>query len=94
MRLDEVISALTKMWKGMLTVDGMYTADGAAQRIRYINILKDYMYAEDPAGFMACTQRTLGGRDGDMMVDILEELFAELDVPGRDINSFERAYLI
>jgi len=93
-RLDEVTAALTRMWRRLLAVDTMYTAEGTSRRIFYINSLKHELACDNPKGFIDFTQEVLAGWHGDTMVDLLEELYVELGLSDKtDIDAFKQAYL-
>ena len=68
------------MRQRLMKIDGAYTADQAQDRLRVISHMRDEVLTENPVNFTNYCQRHLAGRagDGDLMVDLLEELQEEL----------------
>jgi len=95
MKFGEVISALAIMRNSLMTsVDIGYSADEVYDRLRFINQMRDYVFADNATGFVDYTQTLLAGQYGDTMCDLLEELFAQLDVKDRDIDNFIADFLL
>jgi hypothetical protein len=78
MQVDTILSVLAIARQRLMRIDGPYTADQAQHRLRIISVMRDYALAEDGTRFASYCQRTLMGTDGDIMCDLLEELYEDL----------------
>jgi hypothetical protein len=78
MLVDTMLAALATMRQRLMRVDGAYTADGAQRRLNVISSMRDFVRTADAACFADYCQRNLAGPMGDLMVDVLEELYEEL----------------
>jgi hypothetical protein len=78
MLVDTMLAALATMRQRLMRVDGAYTADGAQRRLNVISSMRDFVRTADAACFADYCQRNLTGPMGDLMVDVLEELYEEL----------------
>jgi hypothetical protein len=78
MLVDTMLAALATMRQRLMRVDGAYTADGAQRRLNVISSMRTFVRTADAACFADYCQRNLAGGMGDLMVDVLEELYEEL----------------
>ena len=78
MQVDAILSTLAIARQRLMCIDGAYTANQAQHRLNIISVMRDYALEEDGTGFASFCQRTLAGTDGDIMVDLLEELYEDL----------------
>ena len=78
MLVDTMLEALAVMRQRMMQVDGPYSANGAQRRLNVIGSMRDYVKTGDAQCFGDYCQRNLAGPMGDLMVDVLEELYEEL----------------
>ena len=78
MLVDTMLEALAVMRQRMMQVDGPYSANGAQRRLNVIGSMRDYVKTGDAQCFGDYCQRNLSGPMGDLMVDVLEELYEEL----------------
>lgn len=94
MLVDTMLAALATMRQRLMRVDGAYTADGAQRRLNVISSMRDYARTGDAACFADYCQRNLAGGMGDLMVDVLEELYEELGLKSSDTwDEFEALFL-
>lgn len=80
MLVDTILAALATMRQRLMRVDGAYTAEQAQQRLVIIGNMRDYVREDDARGFSHYCQRNLEGDLGDLMVDLLDELWEELNL--------------
>jgi hypothetical protein len=73
-----MLGALARMRQRLMQVDGAYTANQAQRRLNVISSMRDYVRTGDAECFSEYCQRNLAGQMGDLMVDMLEELYEEL----------------
>lgn len=78
MLVDTMLAALATMRQRLMCVDGAYTANQAQRRLNVISTMRDYVRTGDAECFSDYCQRNLVGPTGDLMVDLLEELYEEL----------------
>jgi site-specific recombinase len=89
-----MLAALATMRQRLMRVDGAYTADQAQRRLNVISSMRDYVRTGDADCFADYCQRNLAGPMGDMMVDMLEELYEELGLKYSDTwDLFEALFL-
>jgi hypothetical protein len=94
MLVDTMLAALATMRQRLMQVDGAYTADQAQRRLNVISSMRDYVRTADAQCFSEYCQRNLTGGMGDLMVDVLEELYEELGLKCSDTwDDFEALFL-
>jgi hypothetical protein len=94
MLVDTMLAALATMRQHLMQVDTAYTANAAQRRLNVISTMRDYVRTGDAECFSDYCQRTLAGPLGDLMVDLLEELYEELGMQGDATwDEFEQQFL-
>ena len=94
MLVDTMLAALAVMRQRMMQVDGPYSANGAQRRLNVIGSMRDYVKTGDAQCFGDYCQRNLAGPMGDLMVDVLEELYEELGLGFDGVwDDFEAQFL-
>jgi len=78
MQTDQLLSAFANICHRMMIIGGAYDADQVRQRLLTLSVMRDHVRDEDAAGFTKYCQQKLAGAYGDMMVDMLDELYEEL----------------
>jgi hypothetical protein len=94
MLVDTMLAALATMRQRLMQVDGAYTADQAQRRLNVISSMRDYVRTGDAECFTDYCQRNLAGPMGDLMCDMLDTLYEELDMPFESTwDEFEAQFL-
>lgn len=94
MLVDTMLAALATMRQRLMRVDSEYGAHGAQRRLNVISSMRDYVRTGDAECFSDYCQRVLAGPVGDLMVDLLEELYEELGMQGDAMwDEFEAQFL-
>ncbi len=78
MQVDKMLAALAVMRQRMMQVDGAYSADGAQRRLNMVGSMRSYVLTSDAKCFSDYCQRMLAGGSGDLISDVLDELWEEL----------------
>jgi hypothetical protein len=94
MLVDTMLAALATMRQRLMQVDGAYSANATQRRLNVISSMRDYVRTGDAVCFADYCQRNLAGPMGDLMVDVLEELYEELGLKCSDTwDNFEALFL-
>jgi hypothetical protein len=94
MLVDTMLAALATMRQRLMQVDGAYSANATQRRLNVISSMRDYVRTDDAVCFADYCQRNLAGPMGDLMVDVLEELYEELGLKCSDTwDNFEALFL-
>lgn len=101
MKVDELLAALAVMRQRLMQVDTAYSADGVQRRLNTISSMRSYVITADAQCFTDYCQRMLASTAGDLISDILDELWEELglgcevatwdDFEGQFLNTKEAA---
>ena len=94
MLVDTMLAALAVMRQRLMRVDTAYSPNATQRRLNMIGSMRDYVRTGDADCFSTYCQTTLAGPQGDLMVDVLEELQLELGMPHTAMwDDFEHQYL-
>jgi hypothetical protein len=77
-----------------MRVDTAYSPNSTQRRLNMISSMRDYVRTGDGDCFTTYCQTTLAGPQGDLIVDVLEELQCELGMPNNAMwDDFEAQYV-
>jgi hypothetical protein len=95
MKIDELLAALAVMRNRLMRVDTGYTADSVQTRLAMIGYMRTDVLTDSPQAFTDYCQRNLATSRGDLMLDLLEELYEELGLARNAWwDEFENKFLI
>lgn len=94
MQVDELLSAIAVTRQRMMIIDGPYDVDQVRQRMLTLDVMRDFIRNEDTVGFTDYCQRKIAGVYGDMMCDLLDEMYEELGLGHEGTwDQFSNTYL-
>lgn len=81
MQSAQIVSALGLLRKRLFSPSSPFDADQIDSRLEIIQALREEARWGDRVRFSNYVRARMAGPEGDTMVDILEELWAELGIP-------------